>query len=173
MGFRSKYDHDGSSQKMGETGEFNFAIEAAKRGCDPQKTGAAEDKKHVDWHLTINSKRTTCDSKARKSLYRGGPPQDEWLLLEKVNVAGNKGWIHGDAEYISFEQSDCFILCPREELVKLWNELVDETILVKRAEDAKGVIYTRKDRFDVVSLVSNTDVKKRVGVIIWEKTKNV
>jgi hypothetical protein len=156
---------------MGDRGELNFAIEATKRGCDPQKTGTAEDKRHVDWHLTIDGKKTTCDSKAHKAISRGGAPQDEWILLEDKNVAGNKGWIHGDAEYISFEQSDCFILCPRTELVKLWNEVVDTTILAKRAEDAKGVIYTRRDRFDVISYVRNTDVKKRPGVIIWEKAK--
>jgi hypothetical protein len=169
MAWRSSYDKDGSAKARGEQGEFNFAIEAAKRGCDPQKTGAAEDKKHVDWHITINGKRTTCDSKARKALRRGQPVQDEWILLEYRNVAGNKGWLFGEAEWISFEQSDCFILCPRQELVKLWDEIVDMTILAKSSEDAKGTIYSRPDRLDVISHVQNTDVKNRQGVIIWWK----
>jgi hypothetical protein len=173
MSFRSRYDKDGSSQRMGDRGELNFAIEATKRGCDPVKTGTAEDKRHVDWHLTLLNKRTTCDSKAHKAMYRGGPPQDDWILLEDKNVAGNAGWIHGEADYISFEQSDCYIIVPRTELVKLWNEIVDTTILAHRAEEAKGIIYQRRDRLDVISYVKNTDVKKRQGVIIWEKNKNV
>lgn len=169
MGFRSVYDKDGSSQIMGEHGESNFKAEAERRGCNPVKTKTKEDKKHVDWHMTLDGVPTTVDSKARKAISRGGEPQDEWLLLEHKNVNGYPGWIHGEAEYISFEQIDCYILCQRRELVKLWDEIVDMTILAKKAEDAKGTIYTRYQRLDIISYVRNTDVKKRPGVIIWWK----
>lgn len=169
MAWRSKYDKDGSAKQKGEQGEINFAIEAAKRGCDPIKSSDTEDIRHVDWHITINGKRTTCDSKARKAMRRGQTVQDEWILLEHKNVSGKDGWIYGEAEWISFEQSDCFILCPRPELVKLWNEIVDMTILAKSSSDAKGTIYTRPDRLDIISHVKNTDVKNCQGVIIWWK----
>ena len=173
MSFRSKYDKDGSSQNMGNKGEFNFTVEAVKRGYEIIKATDKEDRtEHWDFRVKMDNNVFKVDAKARKALSRGGEPQDEWILLEKTNVAGKPGWLYGEADYISFEQSDCFILCPRTELVALWKEIVDETILARRAEDAKGVIYTRRDRFDIISYVKNTDVKKRLGVIIWEK-KNV
>lgn len=167
--WQNKYDKGGFAKRKGDEGEVNFYTEADTRGADPVKGSTSEDIHHVDWHLTLLSKRTTCDSKARKALRRGWEPTDDWILLENKNVSGKPGWIHGEAEYISFEMSNRYIICPREELPKLWKEIVDETILAKSSDQALGTVYQRNDRLDIISWVKTSDVEKRPGVIIWWK----
>lgn len=167
----SPFDKRNSFLK-GKQGESNFITVAEKLGKAVRDGTPREDidehiDKRVEWDKDGEWK--TVDVKSRKSLKRGEEPQDEWILLEDRNVQGKKGWMHGSADYIAFEQLDCFILAPRTGLEELWEKLIDKTKMASSAKTAKYCVYTRPNRFDVFGLVKNTDVKAIAGTIIWEK----
>ena len=98
-------------------------------------------------------------------------PDEIWC--EFVNVQGNPGWLYGKAGIIAFEMPEegGFAVVKRKELLK-WCEENVEDVVVKNKKDAYLKKYTRKDRFDVITILKLHDLKSLLSYRVWEYDKN-
>ncbi|KXK16050.1 MAG: hypothetical protein UZ14_CFX002000086 [Chloroflexi bacterium OLB14] len=81
-----------------------------------------------------------------------------WIELHSVRK-NNKGWLYaGKADLIAFELSKSFIIVERVELINLVEKLVDFESKVSSAKDALYKVYSRKDRYDVLTMIKSADL---------------
>lgn len=100
-------------------------------------------------------------------------------ILEYTNVNGDKGWLYGKADYIAFETEYSFILVVRSELLKfaLDTSIISPLRIDKDPEhypnpsicDAFHKMYRRKDALDIITVVSNEELKQLNGSVIFSK----
>ena len=130
MGFRSKYDYSGESQKMGESAECLFENLAKQKNLNPIRATKKQQISHVDFILTAkNNIKYLVDVKAAKKSSRSDSAvSDELVWIEFKNVAGNKGWLYGAADYIAFERESDFIITSRLNLITLCDRLVNKSL---------------------------------------------
>jgi hypothetical protein len=172
MGFRSRYDSTGESQKMGESAEGSFELLALKKNLKIEKASEKQQKSHIDFILTdLKNKKYFVDVKACKKTSRNSTKTNENLVwIEFKNVAGFKGWLYGAADFIAFERSDDFVIVPRTALVNLCERIVNTSKKVSLVEDALYSIYNRKGRKDEISLIKMEDILKNTKCSIWQKS---
>jgi hypothetical protein len=167
---QNKFDRNGFSKRKGDTAAIDFAVQSSLQGWKVTPGSAADDYKHVDFHLAKSTENRKVDAKARKSFKRGQPPTDTHFLLEHTNVQGKEGWLRGDADFIAFQTLKGFVLAKTTELFDLWNRKVSMTKLVTHGEDAIYCIYTRSQwgRFDIISWVEAAEVMALPSTEFWE-----
>lgn len=173
MTYRSKYDFTGESQKMGESAEDLFEFLATKKTLKVEKASKKQQKSHIDFILTdLKNKKYFVDVKACKKTSRISKKTNENLVwIEFKNVAGYKGWLYGDANFIAFERQSDFVIVSRLALVNLCERIVNRSNKVSFVEDALYSIYNRKGRKDEISLIKMDDILKNTKFSIWQKSK--
>ena len=146
---KSPFDTDGKSYEYGKSVESLFKEIGEKNGFKVEESSDYENiHGHIDFFITSpDNKRLSVDVKGMKKLNRSDESvQDEWLFLEFKNVHGNKGWLYGMAELISFEMKDRFTFIKRKILIDIAEKLVDINKKVFRSSEAKYKTYTRNNR---------------------------
>lgn len=95
-----------SFQKVGEVYEdaVGRRLVEAKGGKYVKSTLNENTKKHIDiWWTEDNGSRHGIDVKMPKRIRRGDTaPDNTRTWVELVNKAGDRGWLYGDEEWISF-----------------------------------------------------------------------
>jgi hypothetical protein len=119
---------------------------------------------HVDYWISNQG----YDVKARRSVRRHQPPQDEFIYLELSNIRGDSGWLFGQADFIAFEQEKFWIISPRKKLVEVARKYIKHGENVDKPEVYK--IYTRAGRKDRITLMPTKDIYLTEPTI-WSKVQ--
>jgi hypothetical protein len=107
---------------------------------------------HVDIKVHVG-----IDVKGLKKVNRSDQETNEhihWVELKNVN--GKAGWLYGDADFFSFEIKDYWLVVDKVDLQRFIAEKCREKIRVSKPELYK--LYQRKDRKDIITLVSSYDL---------------
>ena len=161
------------------TKAFRKKVEA--RGWIYKKSTSNEDMyDHVDCHVSIldDKKRIVrqirIDLKGKKYTNQAneGNESERCQYIEFMNVRGNKGWLLGKAHYIVIEGDEKFYFVERSDMIKFSEELfkVNLNQSVEKIEEDLSThmwasrptfhkLYRRKNRRDLVTLISIEDVK--------------
>jgi len=147
---------------------------AKSRNYDIKKASSKEDRiDHFDYHFKKEDKEIKVEVKAMKRISRADDNgQDEWIWVEFKNVQGNLGWLYGKADYVAFELQDCFLFVNREDLVKVSENVVDLSEIVKKPFEARRKGYHRRSRPDeLVSMIHLSDITNEPNLRfrIWKK----
>lgn len=165
-------DGDDSIER-GAKGESNFITACWKKGYQATKSTKNQDiHDHIDyWVTNKNSETKGFDVKGRKKTSRNNKGYtDDWVWIEFINVIGKNGWIKGKADFIAFELENTFLIVKRAELRELCKKLITDTkTRVTNARDAKYLLYTRKNRKDVVTQIKLSDIKNNLKTWEWCK----
>ena len=117
---------------------------------------------HEHWDFKVNN--STVDVKALKRINRSESMfSTEYTQDELQNVRGNTGWLFGDADYIAFEQLNHFLIVKRSDLIGFCEKNIKDQF-VDRASQAIYKKYQRKNRQDIISLISLKDLVSDVKV---------
>jgi len=164
MGYRSRFDLTGESQRMGETAESLFEFLAKRKEIPIEPATEKQQKSHIDFFLTNKKgQKISVDVKACKKSSRSSTSSNQDVVwIEFKNVAGNRGWLYGAADYIAFERENDFVIASRSALVLLCERVVNLTKKVQKVEDALYCIYNRKGRNDEISLIKMKDILENV-----------
>ncbi len=158
---RNRFDKK-DSLEIGRRAEDAFARLAIQHGfkvTPSSEKGNIDD--HYDYVIERDGKSHKVDVKSMKRKSRGDRElQDEFLWIELHSVRkNNKGWLYaGKADLIAFELSKSFIIVERVELINLVEKLVDFESKVSSAKDALYKVYSRKDRYDVLTMIKSADL---------------
>lgn len=163
------------SRFEGKKAEKIFLETAIREGVNFIRKATKEEdvKEHWDFLLKdYNNVKFLIDVKAHKHEYRNGPLLKDWYWIEWKNVNGDKGWIHGKADYIAFIYFDKIYIYNRCELRDAADDLIDKTKIVKKASLAQNCIYQRFGRKDQLSMIKITSLHSRISPeIIWSILK--
>lgn len=137
-------------------------LQACKReGWTAWQAMSKEDMyEHWDYRIikTVSGKTYAprIELKAQKRVQRSDPEvQDVWAWIELHGVRVNdKGWLfNSKANYICFERDNCFEFYYRLRLIKRVYELVNFNKYVNCAKEAMYILYSRKDRPDIITRI--------------------
>jgi hypothetical protein len=131
-----------------------------ENGHSVEKATQDEDmKQHIDfWAVGKDGVRYSFDAKAMRSLVRGGPLQDTWVVVEWKNVLGNPGSIYGAQDFFVFERMSSILLVRRDYLLTFAQQRVDFKKVVHRSDYALYGVYSRKGRNDLISQINLDDL---------------
>jgi hypothetical protein len=135
---------------------FNNAISASKDD---------DINKHVDVIVNVG-----IDVKGLKKINRKDQETNEhihWVELKNVN--GKPGWLYGEADFFAFEIKDYWIIVGRQELQRFIAEKCRDKIRAVTPEPYK--LYQRKERKDIITLVSSYDLCYICTKIIRKKNE--
>ena len=76
-----------------------------------------------------------------------------WVEIKNVN--GKDGWLYGDADFISFELQEYWVIVSRSDLVEF---IHNNTIKTYKSSPMLRHLYKRKNRKDILTLVSTYDL---------------
>lgn len=108
-------------------------------------------KDHVDVKIVYKF-----DVKGLKKRRRSDAETDETIhWVELKNVQGKLGWLYGDADFFAFELKKYWLIVDKLKLQDFIKETVSKEY-VEKPELYK--FYRRKDRKDVITLVSSIDL---------------
>ena len=155
-----------NSALLGQKGEDLFVQTIEKRKHIKVKKANWNEQvnEHWDYKLIGNNYEITVDVKAMKRTGRWqGKPQDEIIWIEFFNVAGNEGWLYGNADCFSFQCHDGFLCVGRRKLTELCEKLVGfskDEITLENSNSKKGLykLYTRKGRKDIITMIKKKDI---------------
>ena len=162
---RNQYDSS-NCLEQGNSAEDLFRITAYKNGYFTLPSTQEENiESHIDIWILKNkpeSRPISVDVKASKRISRSddiSSTRDDLLWIELHSVRpNNKGWLYeGKADYIAFEQTDCFILIKRQKLIELI-PLHTEKTFVSTPDQAKGKLYRRHGRCDLLTIIDTSIV---------------
>ena len=161
-----------SAKKMGNDAEKHFVSVAKSKGYEVSKSTKKQDMvDHFDYLLKNKKGLTkTFEVKALKKVNRtDDSTNNEWIWIEIKNVRGEKGWIKGKADFVSFEQEFSFLTVKREDLLELCRTLIDTKKTVGTANEAEYCLYSRRGRKDIISRIKVQDIKDGIKHWIWDK----
>lgn len=149
----SSHSHIKRSWSIGEDSQQKYYQSCKAANLDIKKTSREQDIGHVDF--VVGGK--TVDVKGLKDTQKEGK-----ILLELKNVQGKDGWcsISAGPEFIAFDFGAFFLHVKNSDLIKLVKKKCDLTASVSKISDALYKSYSRKDRSDLMTVVSLTDVIK-------------
>lgn len=141
--------------------EQKFLQSCRNKNFTVQQSSKLEDI-HEHWDFKVNN--STVDVKALKRINRSDSMfSTEYTWVELQNVRGNTGWLFGDADYIAFEQLNHFLIVKRSDLIGFCEKNIKDQF-VDRASQAIYKKYQRKNRQDIISLISLKDLVSDVKV---------
>lgn len=148
-GISSGY-HVQKSINVGEDGQRRYYDSCKYAGMIIKKTGKTQDINHIDF--IVNG--STVDVKGLKDSHKLGN-----ILLEVKNVKGKGGWcsINGP-ESIAFDFGAFFLNVKNVDLIKLIEKLCNLEDKVNKVGLSLYKGYTRKDRMDLITMVTLKDV---------------
>ena len=148
----SSFSHIQRSWNVGENGQRRYYNSCRAAKLSVKRASDAQDMKHVDF--LVEGK--TIDVKGLKDTHKMGQ-----ILLEIKNVQGRDGWCSKSGpEWVAFDFGAFFLHVKNLDLVSLVAKKCDLNNIAKRASEALYRGYTRKDRDDLMTVVSLTDVIK-------------
>lgn len=156
--------------ERGRDAENAFAAEIKALGWGIRPATPDEERRHVDFHLSMPKGKCKVDVKAKKEIYSiiGGILRKDVLLLELTNVSGGKGWLYGDAHYIVQQEPDGgWTWYDREKLVTIVERLVEKNKFVDSFQFSHRCIYRRRGRADRITTLTLKEVKEAI-VMEWE-----
>ena len=164
---RNQYDSF-NCLEQGNSAEELFRLTAYSKGYFTTPATKKENiYSHIDiWILKHTPKQhptpISIDVKASKRISRSddiSSTRDDLLWIELHSVRpNNKGWLYeGKADYIAFEQTDCFILIKRDKLIELIPLHTGKTF-VSTPDQAKGKLYRRHGRCDLLTIIDTSIV---------------
>jgi len=153
----------------GMKAERLFASLAIKRGWQVTPTKALRDiKDHIDFIIRADRITFTVDVKALKKIGRHDPKeQSKYIWLELKNVRGKSGWLFGKADIIAFEMPYGFLLFKRKSLIDFKRRFVNHWKLTRDPRKAEYILYQRKGRRDVLTLVEVGLLKQTISHEAW------
>lgn len=158
---RNRFDKK-DSLELGRRAEDAFARLAIQHGFKVTASSGKENiDEHIDYVIERDGKSHKVDVKSIKRKSRGDKElQDEFLWIELYSVRkDNKGWLYdGKADVIAFELKESFIIVDRLELIVLVEKLVDFEAKVSSSKEALYKVYSRKDRFDLLTMIRSKDL---------------
>lgn len=141
------------------TAELRFRDACISLGFNVLKSDRNSDM-HEHWDFKVNS--SFVDVKGLKRISRSNVEfSTDYTWVEFKNVRGQKGWLHGSANYIAFEQLDHFLIVSRLDLLHYCQSSISKEF-VKFSKDSYYKLYSRAGRKDVISLISLSQLKKHV-----------
>ena len=163
MGYRNRFDYDGSSQKMGESAEQKFANLLESKEVLFREASLQEQYNHIDFVISPKDGISYgVDVKATKRTARHDSNlSSEKIWVEFQNEEGQLGWLYGQSKYIVFDKSDenGFYWIPLESLREFCQEHCIQGF-ASDAHDSLYKLYTKKGRNDVISQILFSDLKK-------------
>lgn len=120
---------------------------------DKSRPATVNEDVHDHFDLEIKFK---IDAKGLKKIRRTDAEKNQnfhWIELR--NVAGNKGWLYGKADFFAFELEDYWVMVRKEALINL---VETKTIKEHRDRPTPYHLYGRKGRQDLLTLVSSYDL---------------
>lgn len=158
-----KNKSDLNSFSIKNVDEKNFAIKAIDKGFWLVHSNEDQDmKEHWDWKVINpnNLKETLVDNKGAKKKNRSDSIADYSITwLEIQNVRGEKGWLKGNADYITFQLKDEILIVSRENLLDWLRKKITNKTKVVSPKNALYRLYQRKGRKDIISMVLIKDIK--------------
>lgn len=149
---------NGYSARVGQSGEESFLDYARKMGWNPRKSSRHEDmQKHIDCHIDIDGFSLSVDVKGCKRGIDSG-----LVLIELLNVNGDRGWIDGEADMIAFKIHTGWLFVSRETLAAYIWEKVGELKPENQSQNKRCVApnwYRRHDRMDAITNVALDEIK--------------
>lgn len=143
------------------TSEQKFLQSCRNKNFTVQQSSKLEDI-HEHWDFKVNN--STVDVKALKRINRSDSMfSTDYTWVELQNVRGNTGWLFGDADYIAFEQLNHFLIVKKSDLIGFCEKNIKDQF-VDRASQAIYKKYQRKNRQDIISLISLKDLVSDVKV---------
>ena len=148
----SSSGHIAQSFKAGTEGQQRFYDSCRALNKDIKKTSKADD---IGNHTDFVVDGQTFDVKGLKKTQKEGK-----IILEIKNVQGKMGWCNHELkpEWIAFDFGAFFLCVRNTHLRELVENKCDWTDEVSRVNDALYKGYTRKDRKDLMTVVTLFDV---------------
>lgn len=175
MAYQNKHDYSGECSRNGKRSEEVFRDLAVERGFLVVDSSLADQYKHTDFLIEKDGIIRKIDVKSRKKLKRtDSEPSDEYFWAEIQSVRGKEksGWIYhsgGSApEFVAFEMKEHFVIVSKLALQSLVEKYVNFEKFVDKATDAHYVIYQRKGRKDMITLVESSKLYD-INPVIWNK----
>lgn len=148
----SSSSHIKRSFSVGEDGQQKYYQSCKASGLDVRKASNVQDMQHIDFFVDGKS----VDVKGLKDTHKEGR-----ILLELKNVQGKDGWCSKSGpEWIAFDFGAFFLHVKNSDLLKLIDKKCDLTKVAPKIGQALYKSYSRKDRDDLMTVVSLTDVIK-------------
>jgi|TARA_R100001244_G_scaffold132361_1_gene108417 hypothetical protein len=109
----------------------------------------------------VTNKIFKFDVKGIKRDTRHGNLNPKIVWTESQNVRGNKGWLYGKADFISFEKPEQFVIVDRIKLLEFMREKIAENNneIVEQPHAALYRIYQRQGRKDKISKALMSDME--------------
>jgi hypothetical protein len=144
--------HIKKSWTLGEDGQQKYYQSCKAANLNVKKTTKEQDLNHVDFFVDGKS----VDVKGLKDTHKEGK-----ILIEIKNVQGKEGWCSKNGpEWIAFDFGAFFFHAKNSDLLKLVKSKCNLNEKVSKISEALYKSYTRKNRQDVITIVSLTDVIK-------------
>ena len=138
----------------GKATESNFFSLLKGKYPNAREATLEEQYQHIDYICDLG----TIDVKGKKRKNRSSNFNLDIVWIEFKGNEGYQGWIYGEQDFIALERPYGFILVKTPDLRKLAESLCNTGEMVAKSSDALYKGYTRKDRKDLLSMISIKDV---------------
>jgi hypothetical protein len=151
-----------NSQKIGDEIEDLFKKTVIKHNFNIQVATLNQNKyEHWDFRIIKKKFNITVDVKAAKKINRhDNKSNDTVLCIELKNVCGGTGWIYGEADYISFCNTDKtkFFCVKRKDLVLyIHNNINMNTSIPTTSHKKLNTVYNRSQYLNKYTNIPNKD----------------
>lgn len=145
----------------GRKTEERFSDIAKSRGYSVIKTDSKTDVRlHIDLYMMKDEDVLGVDVKGKNLVNQ--------IWCEFKNVAGDRGWMYGEADIIAFDMTemDGFCLVDRTDLVNFCEEEVEDKIVYSKSQ-AYRKKYQRYERKDQITPLDIGDLKSLSSYRFW------
>lgn len=140
--------------------EIRFKNICAKKNFKISKSTKNQDI-YEHWDFKVNN--SLVDVKGLKKISRSDDEYSNNITwLEIQNVRGNVGWLKGKADFIAFEQEDCFLIFQRKDLLDWLRKKITNYRFVNSSKEALYRLYQRRGRKDIICMAKISDFKKEI-----------
>jgi len=128
-------------------------------------------KDDINGHWDVEIDGYKYDVKGVKKINRNDDFFNEFYhYIELKNVNGKLGWLYGEADYFAFQTFKYFIIVSKVKLQNFIKNNIKKTY-VKTPDKSLYCLYKRKDRKDVITMITTIDLCV-ISSIIKNRNKN-
>ena len=145
----------------GKKTEEMFSSIAKSKGYSVIKTDSKTDVRlHIDLYMMRGDDVIGVDVKGRNLVNQ--------IWCEFKNVAGDRGWMYGEADIIAFDMTEMegFCLVDRVELVGFCEQEVEDKVVYSKSQ-AYRKKYQRYERKDQITPLDIGDLKSLSSYTFW------
>jgi hypothetical protein len=150
---------------------ISFEELATRRGYSP-KRARRNDYNNVTHLLKAKSKKgKPIEIRFDVKKLKNKKQSQDWLWIEFKNAKGERGWVHGDAQFVAFERKYDFIVVNRKELVQMLSngKIRYDLPFVSLAKKAKYRVYKRGGKPEEITQIHIKDLKLLESFQCWKK----